>query len=183
MFGVLLGMLIFSRPDKKETQKTISTHQEIVEKVEAIGKLELVKMTVQDVLEHQIVRQWLPNSKTLIVVAGEVAGAVDLQKLKKEDVLIDKDTIYIRLPKPEIAYCKIDHGRSKVFDTQANFFTGAKLLDDAYKEAEKQLLYTAQRSGIIEQTKNNAFVFFQSFFETLGFSKVKITFEDDKNRN
>ncbi len=182
LIGVILGVLlcwivISFLGKKKNVESTISTHQEVVEKVEAIGKLELVRMNIRDVLEHKIVREWLPNAKAVLIINGEAVGCIDLQKVKKDDISISKDTLKIKLPDPEICYCKIDHSKSKVYETSNEFFSGAQLVDGAYIEAEKQLRQTVLNAGILEQTKTNAVILLKPFFETLGFKHTIIYFD------
>jgi hypothetical protein len=177
--GIVICLLVFFISGKsKKSEHTVSTHREVVEKVEAVGKLELVRMNIRDVLEHKIVREWLPNAQALLIINGEAAGCIDLQKVKSGDVVISKDTLKIKLPYPEICYCKIDHEKSKVFETKNEFLSGAKLVDGAYAEAEKQLRQTVLKAGILEQTKTNAIVLLKPFFETLGFKYTIIYFDE-----
>ena len=184
LIGIIFCWFILSKSNQKgENLETISSHQEIVEKIEAIGKLELVRMNIKDVLEHQIVKQWLPNPKAILIIQGEAVGCIDLQQIKPEDIYISHDTLNIKLPAPEICYCKIDHSKSKVFDTQNNFFSGTELIDNAYKEAERQLRSTVIKAGILEQTKTNAAFFFRPFFESLGFKHTFIYFEEISQTN
>jgi len=181
-FAIVRIFFLFFNSAERE-QQTISRHSEIVEKIESIGRLELVRMHVQDIVEHELVRQWLPNAKAILIIKGEAVGCIDLTKIKKENLNIAKDTIKLLLPAPELCYCKIDHSNSKVFNTQNNFFSGAELIDGAYKEAEKYLEKTVLNSGILQKTKDNAFDFFVPFFESLGFKEVYIMFEKENTMN
>lgn len=184
LIGVLIGILLTvwftSKFGSKKPPATFTTHQEVVEKIEAIGKLELVKMDLQDVIEHQIVRQWLPNAKAVLIAYGEAAGCIDLQKVQSEDIYVSGDSISIRLPQPELCYCKVDHNKSKLVDTQFNFLSGANIVDAAYREAEKQMTQTVLNAGILEQTKTNAISFFFPFFQSLGFEHCYIYFEESQ---
>ena len=177
--GMAVGMIacwfIFFMQKNKEVQ-TISSHQIALEKIEALGKLELVKINLWDVMEHKLSRQWLPDASALLIIGGEATGCIDLQKVRPEDIVIEKDVLKIQLPAPEICYCKIDHAKSKVYKTQYNYFTGINLVDNAYKQAEKQLWKTALESGILEQTKENTIILLKPFFENLGFKQVEISF-------
>ena len=180
--GIIIVWFLFfkisSKSDKKEYHVT---HTEVLEKIEAIGRLELVRMQVQDIMEHEKTRQWLPNARSLLIIKGEAVGCIDLMKLKEENLYINKDTINIILPEPELCYSKINHSQSKVFDTQNHFFSGAQIIDEAYKEAERHLRITVLNAGILDETKENAHRFFQPFFETLGFKEVRISFEGGWN--
>lgn len=181
--GFIICWLIVSVLNKKDNgENTITTHREVLEKVEAIGKLELVRMNIRDVMEHKIVREWLPNAEAVLIINGEAVGCIDLQKIKSEDINISKDTLMIKLPDPEICYCKIDHTKSKVYETKNDFFSGSKLVDGAYAAAEKQLRQTVLNAGILDQTKTNAVVLLKPFFETLGFKHTLIYFDESNIR-
>jgi hypothetical protein len=163
-------------------ERTIITHSSVVEKIESIGKLELVKMTVQDIVEHQIERDWMLNAKAILIIQGEAAGCIDMQKIKKENISISDGSLSIKLPAPEIAYCKVNHEKSRIYDTANTFFSGATIVDEAYRDAEKQLEKTVLEIGILEQTKANAELFFKSFFQSLGFKNINIEFENLTNK-
>jgi len=181
LIGVLIGILLtvwFISRSNNTGNETITTHQEVVEKIEAIGKLELVKMDLQDVIEHQVVRQWLPNAKAILIAYGEAAGCIDLHKVKPDDIYVSGDSISIRLPQPELCYCKVDHNKSKLMDTQFSFLSGANIVDGAYREAEKQMTQTVLNAGILDKTKTNAITFFVPFFQALGFKYCYIYFEE-----
>ena len=173
--GIIVCGLIFFKLNNNGTQ-TIASHQTTLEKVEALGKLELVKMNIRDVMEHKLIRQWLPDASVLLIINGEAAGCIDLRKVKSENIVVKEHTLKITLPEPELCYCKINHKNSKVYETKYDYFTGINLVDDAYKEAEKQLQKTALESDILNQTKENAVTILKPFFEGLGFEKVEIYF-------
>ena len=179
ILGIILGIIvcwfIISRPNTKGRQ-TVTSHQATLERVEALGRLELVRMNIRDVMEHKLMRQWLPDASALLIISGEAAGCIDLQKIEARDIVVKRDTLKIKLPAPEICYCKIDHKNSKVYKTQYDYFTGINLVDSAYKEAEKQLWQTALESGILNQTKENAITLLKPFFEGLGFKQVEVYF-------
>ena len=174
LVGIILCLFVFFMLNDKGTQ-TVASHQTTLEKVEALGKLELVRMNIKDVLEHKLIRQWLPDASALLIISGEAVGCIDLQKVKPEDIVIKKDTLRIKLPAPELCYCKVDHKNSKVYETKYDYFTGINLVDNAYKEAEEQLWKTALESGILERTKENAISILKPFFEGLGFKQVEIS--------
>ncbi|MCL1937748.1 MAG: DUF4230 domain-containing protein [Candidatus Azobacteroides sp.] len=173
--GVLVCGLIFLMLGNKG-MRMLTSHQSTVEKVEALGKLELVRMNVRDVMEHKYMRQWLPNASAVLIISGEAVGCIDLQKVQPENVVVKKNALKIKLPAPELCYCKIDHQKSKVYETKYDYFMSINLVDNAYKEAENYLWKTAIESGILDQTKENAVALLQPFFKGLGFKDVEISF-------
>lgn len=133
-----------------------STHSLVLEEVHAIGKLELVKYNFKDVVEQEIVRQWLPNSKAILIVQGEAFGCIDLTLLHPTDIQTGKDTLIVHLPEPELCQFKIDHSRSKVYNTEYTFLDESRLIEEAYRQAEIKIKESALEMGILEQAKDNA---------------------------
>ena len=174
--GVIICGFIFFMLHNNQGAQTVISHQLTMEKVESLGKLELVRMNIRDVMEHKLIRQWLPNASAVLIISGEAVGCIDLQKIQPENIVIKKDTLKITLPLPELCYCKINHQKSKVYETRYDYFTGINLVDEAYKAAENQLRKTAIESGILERTKENAIIILKPFFEGLGFNQVEIYF-------
>lgn len=154
-----------------------SKHQLLVEKIEAIGKLELVRYQISDVLEHKNKTGFLPEASVLLVVKAEAVGCIDLTKITRDNIKIVADTAVVNLPQPEICYVKIDHKNSRVYDTKMAYFREAKLVDDAYKAAEQKILAEVKKSDILAQTKTNAASVLKPIIEGLGYKNVRLTFE------
>jgi len=154
-----------------------SKHQLLVEKIEAIGKLELVRYQISDVLEHKNKTDFLPEASVLLIVKAEAVGCIDLTKITKDNIEIDADTAVVNLPQPEICYVKIDHKNSKVYDTKMAFFREAGLVDEAYKAAENHVAVEVKKSDILAQTKTNATNVLKPIIEGLGYKNVRLTFE------
>lgn len=156
--------------------KSISNHDIVLEKIEKMGKLQLVKYKFRDVLEQKIEYDWWPDSKAILIVSGEATGCLDLEKIKSEDIVEQGDSIYIRLPEPEICDSKVNHEETRVYDTQSYSFDEAKLIDRAYKAAEQQIAETARKSNILEQAKNNGELVLRPIFEQISRKKVIFTY-------
>lgn len=154
-----------------------SKHQLLVEKIEAIGKLELVKYQISDVLEHKNKTDFLPEASVLLIVKAEAVGCIDLTKITRDDIRIDADTAVVNLPQPEICYVKIDHKNSRVYDTKMAFFREADLVDEAYKAAERKVAAEVKKSDILMQTKTNATNVLKPIIEGLGYKNVRLSFE------
>ena len=88
----------------------------------------------------------MPDERILFVAAGEVTGCIDLTKITRDAIVVTGDSAEITLPQPEICYVKIDHKKSRVYDTKMAFFREADLVDAAYKEAERKLTEEVKKS-------------------------------------
>jgi hypothetical protein len=162
----------FSYKTKKDNQIVV-TNSMVVEKVESLGKLELCKYYIKDIVEQKEIKSWyLPNSKVILIISGEVTGCLDLKKIDSNSISILPDKIRIKLPAPEICYTKVNHQESKVYDIENEFFDKAKLIDKAYAMAEKNIQDAALNMKILDQTKTNAITTLTPLLE--GFSEKKI---------
>lgn len=128
----------------------------VLNEITALGKLELVRYTFRDVVEHEQLNAFLPNPSALLIVEGEATGCLDLTKISPADITIGGDSVTVRLPKPELCGWKINHNRSRVYDTRFSFLTDAQLVSDAYRQAERQIRQSALNGGILKQTRQNA---------------------------
>lgn len=155
----------------------ISNHDILIEQIESIGKLELVKYRLSDVIEHKNSTDYLPDASVLLIVKAEAVGCIDLSKINPEDIQSMGDSVTIYLPHPEICYVKIDHSSSKVYDTKMAFFREADLVDEAYKYAEIEINKQVRKSDILQQTRNNAQLILKPLIESFGFKKVTLMFK------
>lgn len=133
-----------------------AVHTLVLEEMSAMGKLELVKYHFKDVVEQEIVKQWFPNAKAVLIVQGEAIGCIDLSLILPGDIAAGGDTVVVQLPEPELCVFKIDHSRSKVYNTEYAFLEEGALIDRAFKQAEVKIKESALEMGILEQTKENA---------------------------
>ena len=142
----------------KPEEEVRVTHNTVLSKIEDLGKMELVRYNFKDVVEYtKEVSQWLPNSKSVLIVAGEAVGCIDMSKVTRQDIDFTNDsTITIKLPEPEICYFKVDHDKSKVVALEYTYFQEAELVDEGYKFAERNVRTAAINSGILQQTAENA---------------------------
>ncbi len=159
------------RRDKQTTQHII------LKEVTALGRLELVKYTFKDIVEHKQVNMLLPNANAVLIVEGEATGCIDLTQVRADDIQTDADSIIIRLPQPELCGWKVNHDRSRVYDTHFAFLDESQLVSDAYRQAERQIKQSALTSGILTQTRANANQMLRPLLERISGKKVSLQFD------
>ena len=159
-------------------QPNQTTHSVVLERVVALGKLELVRYTFKDIVEHEQANLLLPNSRAVLIVEGEAVGCIDLTKLRPADVVTEGDSLLVRLPAPELCTWKINHERSRVYDTNYTFLNEAQLVSDAYRQAERQVRASAMQSGILDQTRRNAVTLLQPILAQLTGKPVSVRVRD-----
>ncbi len=165
---------------KSITDKPIikSEHQLTVEKIEKMGKLELVRITIKDVQEQTIPRPMpLPDAKALLIVVGEVSAGIDLKKVTMADIVDSETQITVTLPKPQMLMARIDHSKSKIYDVKGGLWNTVELLDDAYKAAEVKIRQAAAETGYVEICKKNARELLTPLFGELARKKIVIEFK------
>ena len=147
----------FGTDDTEEPAVTVN-YNTILTSVEELGKMELVRYNFKDVVEYEKeVSRYIPNSKVVLIVAGEAVGCVDFTKIQAGDIVFEGDSvIQIMLPEPELCYYKVDHSQSKVFSKENTYFQDAELVEESFKYAENNIKRAALNSGILRQTTENA---------------------------
>ena len=155
------------QPDK-------TTHSTVLERVTALGRLELVRYTFKDIVEHEQVNTLLPNARAVLIVEGEAVGCIDLTAMKPTDIQTSGDSLTVTLPAPELCTWKINHERSRVYDTDYTFLNEAQLVSDAYRQAERQVRASAMNSGILNQTRRNAVLLLRPMLSAMTGRPVRV---------
>ena len=172
-----IGFLLYRTFAFTETEST--KHEAVVERIRLMGKVQLVQFNIRDVVEYKVERNmFLPDSKVLMIVAGEIGACIDLQKIKDGDVRRSETKTVITLPPPEICYVKVDHERSTIYDKKSWMFLDddAELMDKAYKEAEKFLNRADVQQPALAEAQKNASAILGPVFEKIAGQPVEISF-------
>ena len=153
-----------------------TTESVVLKAITDLGKLELVRYTFKDIVEHEQLNTFLPNANAVLIVEGDATGCIDLTKIALSDIMTEGDSVTIRLPKPELCGWKINHDRSRVYDTRFSFLSDAQLVSDAYRQAERQIRQSALNGGILEQTRQNADRMLRPLLARLSGKRVGLVF-------
>ena len=76
----LLAMYVYISPaslfgSSTDEGETEITNHIIIEKIELLGKLELCKFYIKDIVEHKEIKPWYDkDSKVVLIIAGEAVG-------------------------------------------------------------------------------------------------------------
>lgn len=159
-----------------EVKEVKTTHNLVLKEMTLLGKLELANFAFRDIVEQELVRDYLPNPKAILIVQGEAIGCIDLSKVKAEDISSKDDTLIVHLPDPELCSYKIDHSKSKIYDTEYAFMNEQSLMNEAYTRAEDKIKESALEMGILEQTKKNANLVLKPLLENISGKKVVLQY-------
>ena len=177
--GIIAAGIFFLK-DKLFGSKKEFHEDVMVQKITAMGKLELVKYSMKDVIEQKEIRSILPDKRILFVAVGEVTGCIDLMKVQKKDIVkVGEDSVTVTLPQPEICYVKLDHQKSKVYDVSGTWFNAdvQDMVEGIYKIAEQRLLKNAADMQLLQKTRQNAALIFKPMLENLSGKKVGLIFK------
>jgi hypothetical protein len=181
---IIVGFLIFLFFYMKHQFTAVRsevTEDVMVEKITSMGKLELVKYSMKDVLEKKQIHTILPDERVLFVAVGEVTACIDLTKVARKDIIQDaaQKTVTVVLPQPEICYAKLDHQRSKVYDVSGVILpsTTQAMIEDIYKLAERRLLDNARQMDITGKARQNAQLIFKPLLEGVSGRTVILKFK------
>jgi len=178
---VITGFLIFLFFYIKHeftVSHTEITESGIVQKITSMGKLELVKYEMKDIIDQREVHPILPDSRVLFLAVGEVTACIDLTKVKRSDITQSKDSVVVFLPQPEICYTKLDHEKSKVYDIRGAWFqeSAKNMVEDVYKLAEKRILDNANQMNVLGMARQNAQLIFKPLLESISGKTVVLNF-------
>ncbi len=179
----LVALIIYLLKSETKQEQTIVSHTMVVQQIEEMGKLEVVKYNIQDMMEYEKVRRWLPNSKATLKIVGEVIACVDLTTIDANDIVTKGDSISLILPLPEICHYKIDHSRSRVYNMEYGLWETAEVVEDAYKKAEEQIYQQAQNMGIEKESRENTIKVLTPILRAMGFTKIYIGFKSPDNNS
>jgi len=202
---LLLALLFWSLgvnlPSFKKGDLEVRTTTIIMERIEELGKLELVKYNFREIYDYQAISEgkvrgntsfkvyeYSPDLKVVLIASGEAVGCIDLRNMDLENIRITNDTLFFRIPEPELCYYKLDMENSRVYDFERSGFWShifpddeevTRAVEDAYKEAEKQIRISAIESGILDQTTVNAEKVLRPILEKISGRQVVFTYSPD----
>jgi len=173
----------------------------IVERIEELGKLELVKYNFKEIYDYQAISKgkinsstalktydFNPDLKVALIASGEAVGCIDLRNMELNSIKISGDTLFFKIPPSELCYHKLDLENSRVYDFERSGFWSnifpdddevTRAVDNAYREAEEQIRISALESGILEQTTLNAEKVLRPILEKISGKIVVFTFDPE----
>ncbi len=145
--------------------------------VQALARLETIQYSVEKVVtaeQNQGALGFLLGDRLLFVAHGIVIAGIDMQKIMPEDLWLENGVLYVRLPAPEVFVATLDNEKSYVYDRETGLLTkGVKDLETlARQRAEQEILKAALEDGILERARENAEIYLQRFFMSLGYKSV-----------
>ena len=193
LIGVLSWLLVEEKLTIDDSEPSREVYQSsVLTRVEQMGNLELVKYNFQEVTEIKKVAESMDfkffkwkaqtDSKAVLISSGSAVGCIDLTSLSSADINTEGDTLYVKLPAPEMCFFKVDLEKSRIYDLQIDYLPKeerADFMEQLYDEAEKNIRATALNMGILEQARENAQTLLQPLFEEISGKPVVLSFGMD----
>ncbi len=159
------------------SEQTTVIQNSVLQKIESLGKLELVRYNFRDITELQKkgrqdyfnIINWGEDAKMVLVSSGSAIGCIDLTRIKDEHIQVRNDTLYVQLPEPELCNHKLDMESTYIYALE----TGRRInrqefIQEGYRMAEQKVKDAALESGILDQTAVNAELVLRPLLESVG---------------
>ena len=152
----------------------------VVEKIRQLNRLETVEYSLDKIVEGERQSAYLPNflagDKLLLVAHGEVIAGIDLGLFKAGDVVVNGDTVHVRLPAAQILTTRIDNSRTRVYSRTTGLLvaTDPNLESEVRQTAEQQIAQAALDDGILGKAHQNARTSVTALLYGLGFRTVDV---------
>lgn len=151
--GVLDGVTgIFNPPEPVYTFVSTSA---ILERVQGMSQLTTARYNFSNIVSSErelpTILSALYRDRLTMVIAGHINAGVDLGDLTEEDIVIDGDTLTIRIPAPTLQDCFLNEQESYVVSRDTGLFTAQapNLDDEARQFAVREFRDMALEEGIL----------------------------------
>ena len=180
----------------KKNKVEIIDSSVILQEIEQLGKLELIKYNFQEIFDYRQlsegklvgnsilrIHDYTPDLNVVLVASGEAVGCIDLSKMEVSDISINNDSILIMLPPPELCYHKLDLENTRIYSFKKDNWWSKLFSDDnedeevlqmAYRQTEKRIEQAAYESGILNTTNEQAKLMLKPMLESMTGKKVEI---------
>ncbi|NLG97897.1 MAG: DUF4230 domain-containing protein [Chloroflexi bacterium] len=149
----------------------------IIHEVRSLARLETIQYTLEKVItaeQGQDQLGFLFGDRLLFVGHGTVIAGVDLARMRPEDMWVEGQVLYVRLPPAEIFVVDLDNEKSYVYDRDTGLLNRGNidLERSARQAAEKEIYNAALDDGILEQAQQNAEAYMSRMLRGLGYQDV-----------
>lgn len=149
----------------------------VIHDVRSLARLETIQYSVEKVISaetNQNAFGFLFGDRLLFVAHGVVIAGVDMAKLQPEDLSIQNNVLYVRLPPAEVFVATLDNEKSYVYDRDTGLLNQGErdLETSARRAAEQEILQAAVEDGILNTAQLNAENYMSRMFLGLGFDEV-----------
>jgi len=149
----------------------------IIREVQSLARLETIQYSVEKIITAEVnqgVFGPLFGDKLLFVAHGYVMAGVDLAEIGTDDLWLEEGILHVNLPDAEVFVATLNNDESYVYDRETGILrhSDPDLETSARQAAEEEILNAAIGDGILLQAEQNAEVYLERLFNTLGYLQV-----------
>jgi hypothetical protein len=149
----------------------------IIHEVRSLARLETIQYTMEKVITAETgpaELRFLFGDRLLFVGHGRVIAGIDMARLRPEDLWVEGQVLFVRLPAAEVFVVNLDNERSYVYDRNTGILTRGDInLERAARQAaEREILNSAVDDGILDQAQQNAESYMSRLLRGLGYPDV-----------
>jgi hypothetical protein len=155
----------------------------IIHDIRSLARLETIQYSVEKVITAEIGQDnfsFLFGDKLLFIAHGTVIAGMDLSLVKTDDLILEDQALYVRLPQPEVFIASLDNDLSYVYDRETGLFTKGdiNLETTARIAAEQAIEVAALEDGVLETARINAEAYLSRLFNALGYKEVIFSYQE-----
>ena len=155
----------------------------IIREVQSLARLETIQYTVEKVITAEVnqgVFGPLFGDRLLFVAHGFVIAGVDLSKVETDDLRLEEEVLYVTLPEAEVFVATLNNDESYVYDRETGILrkSARDLETTARQVAEEEILNAALEDNILLQAQQNAEIYLERLFNSLGY--LQVVFETEE---
>lgn len=149
----------------------------IIREIQSLARLETIQYSIEKVITAEVnqgVFGPLFGDRLLFVAHGYVIAGIDLSKMATQDLKLKNGVLHVKLPESEVFVATLNNDKSYVYDRTTGILKrGETNLETVARQvAEQEILSAAVNDGILLQAKQNAEVYLERLFNTLGYQQV-----------
>jgi hypothetical protein len=149
----------------------------IIHDVRSLARLETIQYTLEKVITAETGQnelRFLFGDRLLFVAHGVVIAGVDLSRMRPQDMWVEGDVLFVRMPAAEVFVATLDNEKSYVYDRETGLLSkgDTNLETNARVVAEQEILKAAMEDGILVQAQQNAESYMSRMLLGLGFADV-----------
>ena len=149
----------------------------IINEIRSLARLETIQYSVEKVITAEIGQgnfSFLFGDKLLFVAHGIVIAGLDMNKMTSSDMWLIDDTLYVKVPEPEIFIATLDNEKSYVYDRETGLLNKGNLSLESQARivAENEIKKASLADGIIELARQNGDAYLERVLNSLGFHVI-----------
>jgi hypothetical protein len=149
----------------------------IIREVQSLARLETIQFSVEKIITAEVnqgVFGPLFGDKLLFVAHGYVIAGIDLAKIETDDLWLEENALHVNLPDAEVFVVALNNDESYIYDRETGILrqSDPDLETAARQAAEDEILNAALEDGILLQAEQNAEIYLERLFNSLGYLQV-----------